>query len=77
MGLFRLIIILAIAYVAYRLFTAWQRSSSQQPRKKDPEQVENVVRCHYCKLHIPETEAIEYQGRYYCSTQHLEQDKSK
>ena len=74
MGLFRLLILLAIAWLAYRLFRAWQRSL-QQPKAKSRPQVENVVRCHTCQLHIPETEAIEKNGRYYCSQQHLQQDQ--
>ena len=75
MGIFRLIILLAIAFFAYRLFMAWKRSSQRPTEKQRPEQVESVVRCHHCQLHIPENEAIEYQGRYYCSQKHLEQDQ--
>lgn len=80
MGLFRLLIILAIAFLAYRLFRTWQRSiarSSQGPKPKTNKQVENVVRCHHCQLHIPEAEAIQQNGRYYCSQQHLQQDQDK
>jgi len=78
MGLFRLLIILAIAFLAYRLFRSWQRSiarSSKTPKSKASKQVENVVRCHHCDLHIPEAEAIQQNGRYYCSQKHLQQDQ--
>lgn len=73
MGLFRLLILLAIAWLAYRLFRGWQRTL-QQPKAKPHKRVETVVRCHICQLHIPETEALEKNGRYYCSQQHLQQD---
>jgi len=80
MGLFRLIIILAIAYFAYQLFVSWQRPPPRSSRRSKPQtrpQVENVVPCHFCQLHIPEAEAIQKNGRYYCSVQHLQQDLDK
>lgn len=74
MGLFRLLLILGIIYLAYRLYDSWQRLS-RQPKPEKPKQVKNVVPCHVCQLHIPETEAIQKNGRYYCSVQHLQQDQ--
>ncbi|MFO7603260.1 MAG: PP0621 family protein [Gammaproteobacteria bacterium] len=82
MGLFRLLIILALAYLAYRLYLAWRRSSPQAGRPSKGKargrpQVENIVRCEVCQLHIPESEAIEDDGRYYCSQKHLQQDQDQ
>ncbi len=74
MGLFRLLVILGIAYLAYRLFVSWQRLT-QQPKPEPRKQVKNVVPCHFCRLHIPEAEAIQKNGRYYCSVKHLQQDQ--
>lgn len=76
MGLFRLIIILAIIYLGYRLYLSWQKSK-KKPKPEPPKQVENMVRCHHCDLHIPETDAIEHDGQYYCSQKHLQREQDK
>jgi uncharacterized protein len=39
-----------------------------------PPSVQNMVRCARCGLHVPEREAIQHGGRYYCSAQHQIED---
>ena len=41
---------------------------------KPPPSVENIVRCARCGLHVPEQEALQHAGRYYCSAQHKLED---
>jgi uncharacterized protein len=33
-----------------------------------------MVRCARCGLHVPEREALQHAGRYYCSAQHKLED---
>ena len=41
------------------------------PSKTAPtESAKNMVRCAQCGLHLPESEAIAYQGRHYCCQEH-------
>jgi uncharacterized protein len=35
-----------------------------------------MVQCAHCGMYVPEPEACERQGLYYCSPAHLEADKS-
>ena len=35
-----------------------------------------MVQCAHCGMYVPEQEACERQGLYYCSRAHLEADKS-
>jgi uncharacterized protein len=50
-------------------------------RKKSPSQHQDelgkMVRCLHCDLHILEQEAIQSNGNYYCSQEHLEASEKK
>lgn len=41
-----------------------------------PPGVQNMVRCARCGLHVPEPEALQQAGRYYCSEQHRLEDSA-
>lgn len=41
------------------------------------EQVGKMVQCHHCGLYLPQQDAIEDSGRYYCSQDHLREDRDK
>lgn len=33
---------------------------------------EVIVQCHYCSLHLPQSEALKQENRFYCSQEHLD-----
>jgi uncharacterized protein len=35
---------------------------------------EHMVQCTHCGIYIPEQEALQRAGRYYCSQTHLDED---
>ncbi len=78
--LLRLIIIVAVVWLIVRLVKnalarlGGPKSSAApaSPTRKIP--AKDVVPCAHCGLHVPETEAIEYRGRFYCSREHLEEN---
>ena len=76
-GLLRLIIIGLIVWLAYRLIKRWQSSLSSS-KSDTPSEIETMVQCQHCGLHIPKKEAIESHNEYYCSREHqrLSQDDS-
>ncbi|QKT03026.1 hypothetical protein HUS23_03985 [Ectothiorhodospiraceae bacterium 2226] len=72
MNLIRVIAIaLAIWLIIYfvRQYLARRRIQTAARRKA----VKHMVRCTACGLHVPEAEAWEKQGRYYCSRAHRDQ----
>ena len=62
----RLIIILLAIWLLGKLLK-WHRSSAQ-PRESPP--VANMVRCEYCGLFLPDTEALNSDQHFYCSEEH-------
>lgn len=76
MGLIRFLLIVIVIWLAYNYIKRWLNSPSQKPRARKPKQVETIVACHKCGLHIPQHEAIESRGNYYCSESHRDEDLS-
>jgi uncharacterized protein len=71
MGLFRLIIIALIIYLLIQIFKRWAANkNTPSSEKQDSSTV--MVQCKTCKLHIPENEALQKDGDYFCSQEHLE-----
>jgi len=42
---------------------------AQQTKAAEPE---TIVQCHYCSVHLPKSEAITQEERFYCSQEHLQ-----
>ncbi len=72
MGLFRLLILIALVAAAYWLWRRFTRRPADQP---GPQTTLPMVRCAHCGVHVPRSEALEHDERWYCSQAHLEQDR--
>ncbi|MDH5259470.1 MAG: metallothionein [Gammaproteobacteria bacterium] len=69
MSLIRLLVIALIVYLVIQIFKRWMANKSNTPLEN---QEEKMVACDICQLHIPENEALQKDGKYYCSQEHLE-----
>ncbi|WP_256438083.1 1,6-anhydro-N-acetylmuramyl-L-alanine amidase AmpD [Polynucleobacter sp. MWH-UH35A] len=53
---------------------ALDANNSPKPNKNKPERAVNpeaMVQCQCCKVHLPESEALTFDNRFYCSQEHL------
>ena len=65
MGLIRLIIIIAIGWLLFRLVKNWQnRLANKQP--KPDEKIDTMVKCVECGVHVPKQNAIDKNGQFFC-----------
>lgn len=65
MKLFLLIAVLA--------FVVWFLAGQRKKRPDGKAQsgtTENIVVCAHCRLHVPESESIPFDGRHYCCEEH-------
>lgn len=69
-GLFRLIIIGLVIWLLYRLYQRWLSHKSTATQQKGQANIENMVRCEVCGLHVPQGSAVQKDGHYYCSEEH-------
>lgn len=70
MNLIRLIVIALIIYLLIQIVKKW--SANKKSTTSSPDETK-MVRCKVCQLHIPENEALQKAGEYYCSQEHLEE----
>ena len=71
MNLIRLIVIALIIYLVFQMFKRWAQNKNSASSKKQ-EKLKNMVQCEVCQLHLPEDEALQRDGLYYCSQAHLD-----
>jgi uncharacterized protein len=65
----KLLILALVAVVAYLLWRGLRRGADSPPRQP-PADGERMVDCSQCGVHLPVSEAIAAQGRYFCSDEH-------
>jgi uncharacterized protein len=71
----RLIALAAIFWLLYRLIlTLLNKASPPAARRTPPPGGNTMVRCAQCGLHIPQGEALEREGHYYCCAEHRDHD---
>ena len=61
-----LILIVAAAVIYFVIRGMIRRSGGRQ----SPPPAERMVACRHCGLNLPQSEALEGSGRFYCSEEH-------
>ena len=73
MSLIRLIVVGLIIYLLIQIVKRWSANKTAHTSKNKPE-LDQMVRCDICQLHVPEDEALKKDGKFYCSQEHLDSD---
>ena len=66
----KLLIVLAAALVLYLLWRGLRRDAGARKDPRTGSDGERMVDCGQCGVHLPLSEAIRSQGRYFCSEEH-------
>ena len=75
--MWRLIFLVVIAYLIVMAFKRSQYSSKnddKESKKNAPsneQEIEDMVQCTLCKVHLPRSEAFLVNGDFYCSKSHI------
>lgn len=71
MGLIRLIIIIALAWLVWRMVkTALTANSKRATPRDTTSRTEKMVRCAECGVHTPQSEAFFHKHLSFCSPEH-------
>jgi uncharacterized protein len=60
---------LAIVALVFWLIRRYRRSLDGD-RKAPRAEIEDMVRCAQCGMHLPRSESLESDGRFFCSAEH-------
>ena len=71
MGLFRLLLIIALVWLAWRLLKKTLLSDRGTQRPGNLDAPHRMVCCAKCGLHVPESDSLADQGNHFCSQAHL------
>jgi uncharacterized protein len=66
----KLILLLFLGLLAYFFYKGFKRQSPERESEIPPRDAERMVSCARCGVHLPESEALESEGRRYCSEEH-------
>ncbi len=69
----RLLFLVAIAVVVYLLLKSYRGRPS---REDVPGKAEDMVRCAQCGVHLPRSESILADGKFFCSDAHRREFQS-
>ena len=75
MGLIKLLILLALGYVAYTIWRRMKAAQADRQRNTPPPQAPRMVRCVQCQLHLPENLALRQDDKWYCCSEHRDVDR--
>jgi uncharacterized protein len=64
------LVILAVIFIARALGAGARREREDRTDGRRVGKEERVVPCAHCGIHVPESAAIESQGRHFCSDDH-------
>ena len=74
----RIIFILVLLVVGYLLLKSWQRRKQLNNQRRDApssgqiKKQQHIVSCQQCGLHVPENEAVQQGGKFFCSLDHAQ-----
>ncbi|APX94540.1 hypothetical protein BWR19_17295 [Halomonas sp. 1513] len=80
------LIIFAVLFFAglklYRMYRDWKLDREELlDHDSGDSDANQIVRCTYCKVHLPETDALRERGEWFCSSAHrdkyLEEQKDE
>ncbi|QOR40295.1 hypothetical protein HNO52_18560 [Billgrantia diversa] len=68
------LIIFAVLFFAglklYRMYREWKLDHESQLDGESQQEAGQMVRCAWCKVHVPEADALRDQGEWFCSSAH-------
>ncbi|WP_148255221.1 PP0621 family protein [Aidingimonas lacisalsi] len=68
------LIIFAILFFAglklYRMYREWRLEHDESSGSERSKDGNHMVRCSYCRVHLPEDDALRDHGEWFCCTDH-------
>lgn len=66
----KILLLIAIGFIVFAIFKAYQRSLQKTPPPARGSAVEDMVKCAHCGVNLPRSEAILSGGDFFCTPEH-------
>lgn len=74
MNLIRLLLLIALIWLAWRIFIGQKRRAVAQDKRPPQLKSAQMVRCDHCGLFVATDQSYARDGRFYCSPEHRDAD---
>ena len=64
------VVVLGIGWVAWSMIRLSARKREQAARQSDSRELERIVACARCGVHLPASDAVRGGGDWYCGADH-------
>jgi uncharacterized protein len=71
----KILLLIAIGFVALALLRTYQRSLGKPSAPAREDVVEDMVKCAHCGVNLPRSEAIYSSGEFFCTPEHKQLGK--
>jgi len=69
MTIIRLLALFLVFWLIYRIIRIKMDKRQITPKKQS--KIVDIKKCSYCDVHIPEKDAVQANGQFYCCSEHL------
>ncbi len=66
----RLVLVVAIIALVFWLLRSYRKNLEGGGKRQSAGEIESMVRCAHCGMHLPRGESISAEGEFYCSVEH-------
>ncbi|HSD43564.1 MAG TPA: PP0621 family protein [Burkholderiales bacterium] len=66
----KLLLLILVGIVAYLLWKGLARNARPGGERPPGADAERMVGCSQCGVHLPISEAVEFEGKFFCSDEH-------
>ncbi len=71
MGIFKLLIFIAVVWIGFRIF----RALTPPRAGSAPSEDQQMVQCAHCGTHVPAADAIHHKDETFCSIEHRDEHR--
>jgi len=75
--LVKIVLLVLGLLLVYWILKSYRRRVDRGAPKTPPAGNENMVQCARCGVHLPRSESVTTQGRFYCSQDHQQADQAE
>jgi hypothetical protein len=74
--IFRLLLLFLIIWFLFWIIKKQFLGSSSSTDQQIPDNSEDIIPCSLCGTHVPSSLGIKKEGKFYCSQEHADMEKS-
>lgn len=72
-----IVVVIALAYWLYKSYRKRLPKQDESTREQNMTNGQDMISCAHCGIHVPKSESLLLDGKYYCCTAHSQGQANK